>query len=173
MTGQYRFRRRRLWAAHLPPFLQPQLLLLLAGLLVPLSWAFVPLVVVAPSTNLPTSSSGCDRFPCFYLSTASAATALYCQLLGMNCATATDFSIHWPDFCQRGGQTDVHADGWGLAYYQGKGLREFHDVEAASTSALASFLTSQKIRTHNMLAHIRYATSGQVELANVHPFARE
>jgi predicted glutamine amidotransferase len=107
------------------------------------------------------------------VSPRSTSTALPCQLLGMNCATATEFGLSWPDFCERGGGSDVHADGWGLAYYEGNGLRQFHDVEAASTSALARFLGQQKIKTRNMLSHIRYATSGAVDLANVHPFARE
>lgn len=99
--------------------------------------------------------------------------ALLCQLLGMNCAAPTDFGLSWPDFCQRGGVTDVHADGWGLVYYADNGLRQFHDVEAASTSPLAQFLGQQTIQASNMLAHIRYATSGQVDLSNVHPFCRE
>jgi predicted glutamine amidotransferase len=101
--------------------------------------------------------------------------ALSCQLLGINCANPTaEFALSWPSFCQRGGQTDIHADGWGLAYYQGHGLRTFHDTEAASTSALARFLGQQPIQTSNMLAHIRYATSGRAtDLANVHPFSRE
>lgn len=98
---------------------------------------------------------------------------LFCQLLGMNCAAPTDFGLSWPDFCKRGGATDVHADGWGLVYYANNGLRQFHDVEAASTSPLAQFLGQQKIQASNILAHIRYATSGQVDLANVHPFCRE
>ena len=57
-----------------------------------------------------------------------------CQLLGMNCRTAAEMSLSWPEFCERGGGTDVHADGWGLAYYpdQKQGMRQFHDVEAAS-----------------------------------------
>jgi predicted glutamine amidotransferase len=38
---------------------------------------------------------------------------------------------------------------------------------------LARFLGQQAIETRNMLAHIRYATSGSVDLANVHPFSRE
>lgn len=63
------------------------------------------------------------------------------------------------------------------AYYQGHGLRSFHDVEPASTSALAQFLGQQPIQTSNMLSHIRYATSGagkgEDALANVHPFSRE
>lgn len=95
--------------------------------------------------------------------------------MGMSCRTATEMSLSWPTFCERGGGTDVHADGWGLAYYPDgqNGLRQFHDVEAASTSPLAQFLGRQSIKTSNMMAHIRYATSGEVDLANVHPFSRE
>lgn len=98
---------------------------------------------------------------------------LYCQLLGMNCAEPTEFNLAWPGFCARGGGTDIHADGWGMAYYHNESLREFHDVQAANTSPLAQFLGQQKIQTNNMLAHIRYATTGAVNLANVHPFSRE
>jgi len=93
----------------------------------------------------------------------------------MSCRTATEMSLSWPTFCERGGGTDVHADGWGLAFYPDgqNGLRQFHDVEAASTSPLAQFIGHQQIKTSNMMAHIRYATSGEVDLANVHPFSRE
>lgn len=100
-------------------------------------------------------------------------TALSCQLLGMNSAQASTFSLEWPSFCERGGGTDVHADGWGLAYYQGQGIRQFHDIEPASTSALAKFLGQQTLHTKNLISHIRYATAGSVDLANVHPFTRE
>jgi len=105
--------------------------------------------------------------------TSTTTVLLHCQLLGMNCAEASQFALTWPEFCSRGGETDIHADGWGLAYYQDQGLRQFHDVEAASTSPLAQFLGQQQIETRNLLAHIRYATTGSVNLANVHPFARE
>lgn len=109
---------------------------------------------------------------------------LFCQLLGMNCSNESEMtvqwlssSISWDHFCQRGGQTDVHKDGWGLLYYMndkgGGGIRQFHDVESAATSPLASFIGSQPIVTRNLLAHIRYATSGSVNIANVHPFTRE
>lgn len=97
--------------------------------------------------------------------------ALHCQLLGMNSAVSSQFALTWPEFCLRGGETDIHADGWGMAYYgNGPGLRQFHDVQAASTSPLAQFLGQQEIETQNLLAHIRYATSGTVVLENVHPF---
>ena len=101
------------------------------------------------------------------------ATTLWCQLLGMNCASESEFVLGWDDFCERGGGSDVHKDGWGLAYYIGNGIRQFHDIEAASTSPLAKFIGSQQIQSRNLLAHIRYATTGSVNLANVHPFSRE
>jgi glutamine amidotransferase len=100
-------------------------------------------------------------------------TALWCQLLGMNCATPTDFTFSLKGFCRRGGDTDIHGDGWGLAYYEGSSIRQFHDCEAAATSPMANFLGSQNIQTVNMMAHLRYATVGEVNLSNVHPFARE
>lgn len=109
----------------------------------------------------------------FQTSSPLTSTALACQLLGMNCATPTDFTFSLKGFCRRGGDTDIHSDGWGVAFYQDNGLRAFHDVEAASTSQLANFLGEFPIRTLNMMGHIRYATQGAVNLANVHPFSRE
>jgi len=91
----------------------------------------------------------------------------------MNCATPTDFTFSLQGFHRRGGGTDIHSDGWGIAFYQDKGLRQFHDVEAAATSSLADYLSRNPIRTLNMMGHIRYATVGNVDLANVHPFSRE
>ncbi|KAL3945466.1 MAG: hypothetical protein SGBAC_000437 [Bacillariaceae sp.] len=100
-------------------------------------------------------------------------TALPCQLLGMNCATPTDFNFSFSGFCKRGGETDIHQDGWGMVIYESGGLRQFHDAEAASTSALADFVCGLPIRTLNMMSHIRFATVGEVNLSNVHPFRRE
>jgi predicted glutamine amidotransferase len=103
----------------------------------------------------------------------SSSTALPCQLLGMNCAEPTDFTFSFQGFCKRGGETDIHKDGWGLAYYQDGGLQQFHGTEAASSSPLADYFGKNPIQTLNMMGHIRYATVGQVDLTNVHPFSRE
>ena len=100
-------------------------------------------------------------------------TSLPCQLLGMNCATPTDFTFSLKGFCKRGGETDVHSDGWGVAFYEGKGIRQFHDSSPACSSPMANFLGNNPIRTYNMMSHLRYATVGEVELSNVHPFCRE
>ena len=96
-----------------------------------------------------------------------------CQLLGMNCATPTDFNFSFRGFARRGGETDKHEHGWGLAIYEGRGLRTFLDDMPAAESQVAQFVEGYPIKTLNMMAHIRYATQGKVALANVHPFQRE
>eukprot|EP00538_Stauroneis_constricta_P013694 CAMPEP_0119547938 /NCGR_PEP_ID=MMETSP1352-20130426/1952_1 /TAXON_ID=265584 /ORGANISM="Stauroneis constricta, Strain CCMP1120" /LENGTH=329 /DNA_ID=CAMNT_0007593033 /DNA_START=217 /DNA_END=1203 /DNA_ORIENTATION=+ len=96
-----------------------------------------------------------------------------CQLLGMNCAKPTDFSFSFRGFCQRGGKTDIHSHGFGIAIYEGPGLRCFLDTKPASESPIAQMVQQYPIRTYNMLAHVRYATTGAVNLQNVHPFSRE
>lgn len=96
-----------------------------------------------------------------------------CQLLGMNCATPTDFTFSFKGLCLRGGCTDKHEHGWGLAVYENRGLRTFHDPLPAAESKIAKFLSTHPLKTLNMMAHIRYATQGDVSLENVHPFSRE
>jgi len=119
----------------------------------------IPILIPMPNIINPTSSDS--------------STSLGCQLLGMNCATPTDFTFSLKGFCKRGGETDIHSDGWGVAFYEGKGIRQFHDSSPASTSPMADFLGTNRIRTYNMMSHLRYATVGEVELSNVHPFCRE
>ena len=40
-----------------------------------------------------------------------------CQLLGMNCATPTDVTFSFTGFAARGGGTDHHGDGFGIAFF--------------------------------------------------------
>ena len=41
-----------------------------------------------------------------------------CQLLGMNCSTPTDVMFSFAGFAERGGNTDHHSDGWGIAFFE-------------------------------------------------------
>jgi uncharacterized protein (DUF486 family) len=41
-----------------------------------------------------------------------------CQLLGMNCNVPTDICFSFTGFQARGGATDVHSDGWGIAFFE-------------------------------------------------------
>ena len=107
-----------------------------------------------------------------------------CQLLGMNCNAPTDVTFSFRGFAQRGGQTDHHADGWGIAFFEGdaagdddknddKGLRHFVDHQPACSSPVAELISRYPIKSRNVIAHIRKATQGRVALENCHPFVRE
>jgi len=76
-------------------------------------------------------------------------------------------------FKRRGGETDKHEHGWGIAIYEGRGLRMFLDTLPASISPVAELVERYPMKTLNMMAHIRYATQGAVSLENVHPYQRE
>lgn len=96
-----------------------------------------------------------------------------CQLLGMNCNVPTDIVFSFTGFATRGGRTDIHNDGWGIAFFEGAGVRHFVDYQAAVDSPLAELIKRFPIKSKNVIAHIRKATQGHVALENCHPFVRE
>jgi len=96
-----------------------------------------------------------------------------CQLLGMNCARPTDATFSFTGFAARGGATDHHADGWGIAFFEDKACRMFIDNAPSSCSPLAGMLKRYPIQSRNTIAHIRKATQGHTLLENCHPFQRE
>jgi glutamine amidotransferase len=91
----------------------------------------------------------------------------------MNCNVPTDIVFSFTGFATRGGRTDVHADGWGIAFFEGAGVRHFVDYEAAIASPIADLIKRCPIKSKNVIAHIRKATQGRVALENCHPFVRE
>ena len=96
-----------------------------------------------------------------------------CQLLGMNCNVPTDICFSFTGFQARGGLTDHHRDGWGIAFFEGKGVRVFLDPQPSISSPVAELVRSYPIRSLNVIAHIRKATQGDIRLDNTHPFQRE
>lgn len=96
-----------------------------------------------------------------------------CQLLGMNCNVPTDICFSFAGFRARGGLTDHHRDGWGIAFFEGRGVRLFLDPLPSSASPIAEMVRSYPIRSLNVISHIRKATHGEVRLENTHPFQRE
>jgi len=96
-----------------------------------------------------------------------------CQLLGMNANTPTDVTFSFTGFAQRAGHTADHTDGWGIAFFEDKGLRHFVDHERAVDSPVAALIRRYPIKSRNVIAHIRKATQGEVSLENCHPFVRE
>jgi glutamine amidotransferase len=91
----------------------------------------------------------------------------------MNCNVPTDICFSFTGFQARGGATDVHRDGWGIAFFEGRGVRVFLDPQPSCESPVAELVRHYPIRSLNVIAHIRKATQGPVGLENTHPFMRE
>jgi glutamine amidotransferase len=96
-----------------------------------------------------------------------------CQLLALNSNVPTAATFSFAGFSARGGATDQHVDGWGMAFHDGEAARVFHDAGRACDAPLAAFLRQHPLRARTVLAHVRKATQGAVTLANCHPFQRE
>ncbi len=96
-----------------------------------------------------------------------------CELLGMSANVPTDICFSFSGLMQRGGGTGPHRDGWGIAFYEGKGLRCFHDPAPSVDSEIAGLIKEHPIKSHVVISHIRQANVGEVNLANTHPFTRE
>ena len=96
-----------------------------------------------------------------------------CQLLGMSCKEPANINFSFAGFRARGGLTDEHKDGWGIAFYRNNRFDVYLDHEPAANSALAAEINSSDIKSKTIIAHIRKATVGEVKLINCHPFQRE
>jgi glutamine amidotransferase len=93
-----------------------------------------------------------------------------CQLLGMNANTPTDVMFSFAGLATR---ADEHKDGFGIAFFEDRGLRHFVDHVSAQASPVAEMVRRYPIKSDNVIAHIRKATQGRVALENCHPFQRE
>jgi predicted glutamine amidotransferase len=93
-----------------------------------------------------------------------------CQLLGMNANVPTDVMFSFEGLARRAVE---HKDGFGIAFFEDRGLRTFVDNHSARESPVAELVRRYPIKSDNVIAHIRKATQGRVALENTHPFVRE
>jgi len=91
----------------------------------------------------------------------------------MECNVPTDIVFSFSGLALRGGVRGPHADGWGLALYEGRAVRTFLEPAAAAGSKLAAYVRGNPIKTLLAIAHVRKRTRGPISLANTHPFVRE
>lgn len=96
-----------------------------------------------------------------------------CELLGMSANVPTDICFSFTGFLHRGGGTGPHRDGWGIAFYEEGGYRDFRDPHPSVDSPIAKLIRDYPIKSHVVISHIRQANVGRVRLANTHPFTRE
>ncbi len=95
-----------------------------------------------------------------------------CQLFGLSSAKPVNPAFSLRGFFARGGGTDHHADGWGLAYFDHAGSHVRVRDTAAHQCSDAQALLSAPFKSANIIAHVRKATVGEVKAHNSHPFVR-
>lgn len=91
----------------------------------------------------------------------------------MNANVPTDVRFSFAGLARRGGGTGPHRDGWGIAFYEGRGARAFHDPQPSADSEIARLLRNYDVKSRIVIAHVRRANRGRVALENTHPFTRE
>jgi len=98
-----------------------------------------------------------------------------CELLAMSASQPTDVGPYLSRLMPRGGRIGPHADGWGVAYYEGRAARVFKDSTPAADSRYLALLARSQLKSTAVVAHIRKANPSTVapSAANTHPFERE
>ncbi len=96
-----------------------------------------------------------------------------CELFAMSSLAPAHVSFSFEEFVRHGGDTGCHADGWGVAFYDGLDLRIVREPTPASSSACVSLLRNHPIASRFVISHVRKATQGELALHNTQPFQRE
>ena len=93
-----------------------------------------------------------------------------CELLSLSFNEPVGCSLSFRGFRERGVR---NPDGWGVARYEGPACQVFKEPVTAVTSGLASFVRDYApFRSRIFIAHVRWASRGEVALQNTHPFVR-
>jgi glutamine amidotransferase len=96
-----------------------------------------------------------------------------CELFALSASAPVDTTLSLGELARHGGETGIHAHGWGVAFLDGSDVRLVRDPSAAAFSPWVQCLQAHPIRSDTVLAHIRHATQGPVTLSNTQPFVRE
>ncbi len=96
-----------------------------------------------------------------------------CELLGLSSNRKTTINLSLTVLAERGENPNMHGDGWGIAFHDGRDVRLIKDAGSAKNSQWVEFIKKQEIHSHDIIAHIRKSTVGKVHYSNTHPFIRE
>ncbi len=90
-----------------------------------------------------------------------------CELLGFSSSQPLDISGYLESFFSRSVR---HPHGWGIMYEENESRRSFREPVRAIDSGIMKSMIKKLKPQKNLLAHIRYATVGSVNVNNCHPF---
>ena len=90
-----------------------------------------------------------------------------CELFGLTGPDLITVNEYLKTFA---GHSANHPNGWGIAVFSGSEVNIEKEPEAAFRSGYLKKRLKAPLRARNMMAHIRFATRGQMEYDNCHPF---
>lgn len=92
-----------------------------------------------------------------------------CEILGISFENEACINDYLKTFYRH---SNNHPHGWGLALTDGNNINIEKEPIQATTSRYLRERLSQPIVTQTALAHIRYATIGNIEYKNCHPYSK-
>lgn len=92
-----------------------------------------------------------------------------CELFGLNGTEEINVKKYLETFA---GHSVNHPNGWGIAVFCGKEVNIEKEPVAACRSSYLKERLRAPFHAANMMAHIRFATKGQIAYENCHPFIR-
>jgi glutamine amidotransferase len=92
-----------------------------------------------------------------------------CELFGLTGPDEIAVNEYLKSFA---GHSTAHPNGWGIAVFNQNEVNIEKEPEAAYRSHYLKARLRSPVRARNMMAHIRFATRGQIEYENCHPFLR-
>ena len=92
-----------------------------------------------------------------------------CEILGISFENEACINDYLKTFYSH---SNNHPHGWGLALTDGNNINIEKEPIQATTSRYLRERLSQPIVTQTALAHIRYATIGNIEYKNCHPYSK-
>lgn len=95
-----------------------------------------------------------------------------CQLLGLSSSDPVRLTFDWDTFVMRGSRQGGNPDGWGVAYFEGRGATILREPLPAAASPAVQFLGRHAPRSNLVVSHVRRATRGERNLVNTQPFER-
>lgn len=98
-----------------------------------------------------------------------------CELFAMSASQPTDVNHSLALLRPRGGDLGPHADGWGVAFFEGRAARVFKEPVPAAESRCLAFIAEYDFQSTMVVCHIRKANPERIgrACANTHPFERE
>ncbi|WP_373089614.1 class II glutamine amidotransferase [Sneathiella sp.] len=96
-----------------------------------------------------------------------------CELFAVSSPhrVAIDYSLN--EFSRHGGLSHLNKSGWGMSFQQNSDTLLIKEAKPAFDSPWVKFVAEQQTRSHCIIAHVRYATTGEAVYEDTHPFKRE